>query len=263
MKTFLCTLMILVSVIGSASALVVDPQTENSSDSLSFEQMLHAWADSFMAKIPRDYTDTLDFHLQDSDESWYITLSQGNYQVIRGENPRAKAVVTGSYETYKRVFSGELNGMTAVARASIHHPAPLDFILKNDTQISDLNMNDVYFFIANFFNVHPHNKVLLGREHARKVHGGHAVGLYYSTGYRSAYYNIKKGEMINEAGEKDPWHQSFIIVEGQGLALLGQDTVALKAHEAYYIKPNSYHKVWTDSEEGISLIWSAWGKEAW
>ncbi len=263
MRTFLFGSLILVSVICSAQESVAESESEKIADPPEFEQMLHAWADSFMGKIPADYADTLNFHLQDSDESWYIPISEGSYQVVRGENPQAKIVVTGTLDTYNKVYTGQLNGMTALARASIHNPAPLDFILKNDMRISDLNMNDLYFVAVNFFNVHPHNKVLLGRDYARKVHGGYAVGLYYSVGYRSAFYNVQKGETINEAGEQDPWHQSFIIIEGQGTALLGQDTVVLKANEAYYIKPGIFHKVWTDSEEGISLIWSAWGQEAW
>lgn len=263
MKTYLMTLMILGSLVFPARGQGTDAGFTEGEGQVSFEQMLSTWAGSFIEKVPQGYADTLNFFLQDTGESWYIPISGGSYQVIRGENPKARIVVTGSYQTYHKLYTGQLNGMTAVARASIRNPAPLDFILKNDMSIRDLDMNDLYFKASNFFNAHPHNKVILGRDHARKVHGGYAVGLYYSIGYRSAYYTIRRGETINESGEKDPWQQSFIIISGQGYAQLGQDTIPLKANEAYYIKPNIYHKVWTDSEEGVSLIWNAWGKEAW
>lgn len=232
----------------------------NTSD---FEELLRGWSESFLTKVAGDYKDTLNFRLNDDNSHWHVTFSDGSYSIHKGENPDAKFIMTADMETYRKIYTGKLSPMTAIGRASIHEPAPLDFILQNGMTIGEVNWNYAYFTVINFFNPHPNNKIVLGQEHSRSVHGGNVIGLYYSVGFRSAWYHINKGEMLNEAGEKDPFEQSFIILKGSGYAKIGQDTIAIKENEAYYIRPNLEHKVWTESDEGVTLLWNAWGKEAW
>ena len=227
------------------------------------EKIFSSWAGAYLNKIPANFADTINLHLKDNDSHWHIIFADGNYVINKGKNPLAKIVITADYRTYKKIYEGELNAMTAIGRASIHEAAPLDMWLENGMTFSKIDWDYAYFTVINFFNSHPHNKVLIGKEHARKIHGGHAVALFYNEGFRSAYYNIIKGEILNESGEKDPFNQSFIIIQGNGFAKIGNDTLKLKTNEAYFIKPNLEHKVWTDSEEGLSLIWNAWGSEAW
>jgi len=228
-----------------------------------FEDMLTGWARSFLLKVPDNYNDTINLLLKDDGSYWNVVFADGTYSVNRSKNPDAKFMITATLDTYNKIYSGQLSPMTAIGRASIYEAAPLDFILGEGMTINMIDWNYAYFTVINFFNRHPNNKVLLGREHSRTVHGGNVVGLYYSAGYRSAWYNLVKGQILNEAGEKDPWQQSFIIIKGSGYAKIGGDTLRIKANEAYYIRPNVEHKVWTDSEEGLSLLWNAWGNEAW
>lgn len=228
-----------------------------------FEDMLMGWSESFLLKVPDSYTDTLNFLLKDDESYWHVVFEDDTYSIHRSKNPGAKFIFTASMDTFSKIFSGQLSPMTAIGRSSIYEAAPLDFILGEGMTIGMIDWNYAYFTIINFFNPHPNNKVLLGREHSRTVHGGNVVGLYYSVGYRSAWYNLAKGQVLNEEGEKDPWQQSFIITQGSGYAKIGNDTLRIKADEAYYIRPNVEHKVWTDSEEGVSLLWNAWGNEAW
>ncbi len=235
----------------------------NESFNKRFEEMLVQWANAYEKKIPDTEIDTLNFHLKNTDSHWHITIQNKTCQVIKGKNPLSKMVITANFETYSRIFNGELNGMTAIGRASVHQSAPLDMWLENGMTLRKINWEKLYYTVTNFFNTHPHNKVLLGREHSRNVHGGNVVALYYSVGFRSAYYNMQPGETLNESGEKDPFNQSFVIISGKGFAKIGNDTLTIAANEAYYIKPNIEHKVWTDSNEGISLVWNAWGNEAW
>lgn len=227
------------------------------------EKLLKGWSESFLSKVAEDYQDTLNFRLNDDNSHWHVIFSNGSYSIHKGENPDAKFIMTADMETYRKIYKGELSPMTAIGRASIHESAPLDFILQNGMTIAGVNWNYAYFTVNNFFNPHPDNKIVLKEENSRSVHGGNVIGLYYSVGYRSAWYHLNKGEMLNEAGEKDPFEQSFIILKGSGYAKIGKDTLAVKENEAYYIRPNLEHKVWTESAGGISLLWNAWGKEAW
>ncbi len=233
----------------------------NSSD--EFESILNGWSQSYLSKIPANYTDTLNFMVNDDLSYWYVIFSDGDFTIHKGKNPDARIIFKAGMSTYRRIFAGELSPMTAVGRSSISEPAPLDFILENGMTVNKIDWDYIYYTVINFFNSNQNNKILLGPEYSRNVHGGNVVGLYYSVGFRSAWYNLKKGEILNEAGEKDPFEQSFIILKGTGFANIGNDTIVLKENEAYYIRPGLNHKVWTESEEGISLIWNAWGKKAW
>lgn len=239
---------------------ISNAQTEKQ---IAFEQMLAGWSAAFVDKVPPDYSDTLNFHLKDDNLFTHIVFTDGKFRIENGKAKNARIIMTASLETYHKVYSGELSPITAAGRASIRERAPLDFILEGGMTPRNMDWNYAYFTLINFFNRHPHNKVLLGREHTRTVHGGNTAGLYYSPGFRSAYYHIAKDQVLNEAGEKDPWNQSFIIISGCGFAKIGNDTIAVKANEAYYIRPKLEHKVWTQCDEGISLIWNAWGIEAW
>ncbi len=246
----------------SVLALTVSISSANGNTS-DFETLLKGWSESFLTKVGEDYQDTLNFRLNDNNSHWYVTFSKGNYSIHQGENPDAKFIFTADMETYRKLYKGKLSPITAIGRASINEPAPLDFILQNGMTVGNVNWSDAYFTLINFFNPHPNNKIVLGQQYSRSVHGGNVIGLYYSVGFRSAWYHINKGEMLNEAGEKDPFEQSFIILKGSGYAKIGKDTIVVNENEAYYIRPNLEHKIWTESEEGVTLLWNAWGKEAW
>lgn len=127
-------------------------------------------------------------------------------------------------------------------------------------------MNDLLFFIQRFFNSSAHDKVILREEHSRMVHGAHAIPLFYQQsddiGVRSAWYQINKGEKINEPGDTNPFPQYFIVINGKGFAKIGLDTVSIKKNESYYVAPGQDHIFWNESEEPIELIFLAFGKGA-
>ena len=251
------------SVLTGYSTFCETPASGTETSLKSFEEMLIDWAGSFLRKVPAEYCDTLNFHVKDSNSHYHLIFANGGFRLNNWKNPLSQITLTSDLDTYRRIYSGDLNAMTAAGRASYREAAPLDMILENGMTMRGINWDYAYFTMINFFNSHPSNKTLLGREHARKIHGGFAVALFYSKGFRSAFYSIQKGELLNEAGEKDPWNQSFIILSGSGFAQIGGETFPVKANEAYYIKPGVEHQVWTETEEGITLIWNAWGIEAW
>ncbi|MEA1886138.1 MAG: hypothetical protein U9N72_02880 [Bacteroidota bacterium] len=123
-------------------------------------------------------------------------------------------------------------------------------------------MNDLMFFIQRFFNTSPYDKLELTKEHSRIVHGGHAIPIFYRTsdeiGVRSAWYQVNKGQQVNEPGDTNPFPQYFIVIRGNGFALIGNDTVRIKENEAYYIEPGSNHVFWTESEDPMEMIFLAW-----
>ncbi|MBN2231172.1 MAG: cupin domain-containing protein, partial [Candidatus Thorarchaeota archaeon] len=73
---------------------------------------------------------------------------------------------------------------------------------------------------------------------------------------RTSWYHIPRGSVLNEAGEKDPWPQAFILLKGKGRMILDDSIVALEPSAIYYIPRNVLHQVHAD--EDIELIWIAW-----
>lgn len=94
---------------------------------------------------------------------------------------------------------------------------------------------------------------------AGDAHGAHPIPLVYWDGMRYSWILVKRGETLNEEGEKDPWPQAFIILEGKGRAVVADLEFEIKPHTAVYIPTNSTHKI--AAEEDVKLLWLAWN--AW
>jgi len=162
----------------------------------------------------------------------------------------------------RQIYEGKFNAITAAAKANYLEKAPLDWRFSNNKKITPDTIARFNYLGMHFFNRNNPEKVLLDEEHSRVVHGGHVIGLYYATGFRSAWYMLKKGETLNQEGDTNPFHQAMIFIEGEGFAKIGDKTVKVKKGESYYIPPNTSHVVWTESDEPLVLIWLAWGKGA-
>jgi mannose-6-phosphate isomerase-like protein (cupin superfamily) len=96
-------------------------------------------------------------------------------------------------------------------------------------------------------------------ERAGQAHGAHPIPLVYWNGVRCSWILIKAGETLNEAGEKDPWPQLFIILEGRGKALIGDSTIQVEPETVVYVPTHSTHQV--AAEDDLKLLWLAWN--AW
>jgi len=86
--------------------------------------------------------------------------------------------------------------------------------------------------------------------------------MFYHTGFRSAWYQIDKGDQINNEGDTNPFPQAFVITQGQGYAKIGDISQKVSAGNAYFIPPDSDHVLWNDEETPLQLIYLAWGEKA-
>jgi mannose-6-phosphate isomerase-like protein (cupin superfamily) len=67
---------------------------------------------------------------------------------------------------------------------------------------------------------------------------------------------VKRGEILNKEGEKDPWPQMFIMLEGKGKAIIGNEEFEIRPKTAIYIPRNCVHQI--IAEEDVELVWLAW-----
>lgn len=111
-----------------------------------------------------------------------------------------------------------------------------------------------YFFVPGKIKIKR-----LKPELAGCAHGAHPIPLTYWDGLRSSWILVKKGEVLNKQGEKDPWPQLFIVLEGKGKGIVGDKEVAVEPNMVVYIPKNVIHQI--IAEEDVKVIWLAW--QAW
>ncbi len=222
--------------------------------------ILKEMAGLFEEKIDENYSCKLQFDFKDSQESYVIEVKDGKVSMQEGAEEDVDVVLCTTNKTLTDIYQGKINAFTAAGKAELSDTAPLDWRFAGGFMPE--KMRDLYFFLMHFFNINEPEKIMLGEEYSRKVHGGNAVALYYNPGFRSAWYMVKKGDSINEPGHVDPFHQAIIIIAGQGYAKIGNKEVEIKANESYYIPPMWDQVIWTEEDEPLVLIWLAWGERA-
>lgn len=226
--------------------------------------ILDGWCRSFVNKIDSSYTITVNFTVIDNDSSYHVVIKSNDYRVSEGISEDAHFSFRSTLEHYNRIYRGEITGFTSIGRENISDSTPLDADFHK--AVSGNMMNDIFFFVQRFFNASPYDKVVLTRENSRIVHGGHAIPIFYSTsneiGVRSAWYQVNRGQQVNEPGDTNPFPQYFIITRGRGFARIGSDTLLIRENEAYYIAPGSDHVFWTEADEPMEMIFLAWGEGA-
>jgi len=226
-------------------------------------EMLNVMAEGFKNKIDDDFSVTVQFDFKDLKQSWHVIVEKGKKVTVgKGPYQEAQLFFFTTAEILHLIYQGKMTSMTACGKAEGSDYAPLDLKLAESLEFSPQIRALFYTFIQHFFNPSVPEKIPLGEEYSRVVHGAQVIPLYYYPGFRSAWYLLKKGEKLNQPGDTNPFPQGFIFIQGEGFAKIGDDTVEVKEGESYYIPPNSDHVVWTDSEVPLILIWLAWGDGA-
>jgi len=144
------------------------------------------------------------------------------------------------------------------ARARMDEKRPVEFeIFKKEhtKEISEVGKALLtYFFAPGRIKIKQ-----LKPELAGQAHGAHPIPLVYWNGLRSSWMLVKKGEILNKEGEKDPCPQLFIVLEGRGKGIVGDTEFEVEPKTGVYIPKNTVHQL--IAEEDIKLIWLAW--QAW
>ncbi len=241
----------------------MSPGQSTNPKGLDVDEMLGVMAEGFKKKIDEDFSAIVQFDIKDKKESWHVIVEKGrNVTIAKGPHQDARFFFSTTTDTLRLIYGGKMTAMTAGGKAMGSDHAPLDLKLAEGLEFTPEIRTQCYTFLYHFFNPLIPERILLGEEYSRLVHGGHVVVLYYYPGFRSAWYLLKKGEKLNQPGDTNPFPQAFIFIEGEGYAKIGEKTIRVKAGESYFIPPNSDHVVWTESDVPLILIFLAWGEGA-
>lgn len=193
-----------------------------------------------------------------SDTREVTTLILGDkVEVVDGSvNPDVKLLMRK--HVLEDIAEGKADAFALAGRGRADEVRPIEFEIYSKERSREI-WETIKALLTYFFTPGKIKVKNLSAELAGHAHGAHPIPLVYWNGIRYSWILVKRGEVLNKEKEKDPWPQTFIILEGRGKATVGDEVFEIKPNTAIYIPTNSIHQI--VAEEDVKLVWLAW--EAW
>lgn len=196
---------------------------------------------------------------------WHVQpRGGGDVELRTGRAETAGFTCELDAETLRKLYSGEMSGMTAAGKSLGDEESPLEILpgtlVGEDAPRSSLG--PVFHFISHFWNRADPEIIALNREQGRLLSGAQIVGLFYHPGFRSAWYSVKGKESLNEGGDSSPYPQAYVVTRGHARLRLGQRWIEVQAGQAVYVPPGTTHAIRSQDGSEVELLWFAWGEGA-
>jgi len=252
-------LLIITIMIFASSIFAVDKN-------LTAEKMLQDFVNSYNQKCKPKNEILFGFEV-DAGKSgiWTIHATPDAGAVLKKGKPEKPTIMMFTdMKTLKNIHSGKMNFLTAVGRAHITDPAPLNFRFMKGAVPNPAVIYGNLPFLFHFFNRGSPEIIPFGEEHSRFIHGGNAVPIYYDEGLRTAWYQVKKGMVINkeERDQKNPFPTLIICIQGAAKAKLGDKELELKKGMSVFIPAGMTHTIWNENKEPFEFIIVMFGEGA-
>lgn len=191
--------------------------------------------------------------LSDIDESATLILAR-QVDVLEGSvNPDVRIIM--KRQTFEDIVEGRADAFALAGRGASEEKRPIEFEVLEEKRSKEI-WETVKALLTYFFTPGRVKVKRLAPEMAGDAHGAHPIPIVYWDGVRSSWILVKKGEIVNRKGEKDPWPQVFIILEGKGRATVANHSFEIRPQTAIYIPTDTVHQI--RAEEDVILIWLAW-----
>lgn len=135
--------------------------------------------------------------------------------------------ISMSSQTFRELIQGRADAFALAARASSMEVRPIAFEVYNKERNREV-WEIIKSLLTYLFTPGKVKVRNLRPEFAGQAHGAHPIPLVYWNGLRFSWFLVKSGEILNKEGEKDPWPQMFIIIEGKGKAIIGGQEFRIK-----------------------------------
>jgi len=177
---------------------------------------------------------------------------------------REKFVYRAEMKALRAIYNGEMNALTAQAKAFSTDYAPLDVQEINNfkpTEEDDSAMNafSFHFWTKGFPEVIPFRP-----DATRKAHGSGVTVFYYEKGLRTDWYNIMPGERVREDAREQamPFPMMGVLIKGTAKGIVDGEPITVSAGNTVFIPANVHHKWWNETDEPVELILIMFGKGA-
>ena len=193
------------------------------------------------------------FKLTDTGEEASLTFH--NKINIEANSSNTIGILTMQSTTFQQIIEGKLDFGALIGRSRMSDVRPINFEIKNSERFPEAL--EIVKSLMNGFFIPGRIKVRkLSKEYAGDAHGAKPIPIAYWGGMRYAWYHIPAGEVLNRDGEKDPYPQAFMILNGDGILELEDESLSVEVGKVYYIPPNGIHKL--HAETDIEMTWLAW-----
>ena len=191
--------------------------------------------------------------LTDSGETATLVLGE-EIGVLEGSvDPDLRLTMEG--HVFQAILDREADFGALIGRSKMSDVRPIRFEFLRSERVSEVN-NTLKAMMTFFFTQGRVKVKRLREELAGEAHGGHPIPIAYWNGVRSACYTVKKGETLNEEGERDNYPQAVIILKGKGIFIIEDTEVTVELSTVIYVPKKSLHQL--RAEEDVEAIWLAW-----
>lgn len=263
-----CGLLILASVASAQGHRTVPPPARDAADGQGdAREILQRYMDAWRGPDEMTLADTLvvGFRFSGPGGGDYhgVFPPDGDAELAPGV-PEMAFVFHGDMEILRRLDRGELSAMTAMGRASMSDPAPLDVALPPGTAWTTELQATLLPFTFHFWNRSWPEITRFGDGTTRVVHGGAAAILYYDRALRTAFYQLEPGMHVNEEASQqtNPFPSLFVVIHGEIEARLDGLPRTLRQGEAVLVPVGMTHEFWVRSGQYGELIMIAFGEGA-
>lgn len=194
--------------------------------------------------------------LVDTGEAVTLKLGEESEVVEGSVNPDFK--ISMNNQTLEKILKGQADAFALAGRARSDEVRPIEFEVYNKNRNEEI-WETIKSLLIYLFTPGKIKIKTLCPELAGEAHGAHPIPLVYWNGLRHSWFVVRAGEILNKEGEKDPWPQLFIILQGKGRAVVGNKEFETKPETAIYVPRNCIHQI--IAKENIELIWLAWQAE--
>jgi mannose-6-phosphate isomerase-like protein (cupin superfamily)/putative sterol carrier protein len=191
--------------------------------------------------------------LVDTSEMATLILGEKARVVEGSADPDFK--MSMSSQTFRDIIQGKADAFALAGRARPEEVRPIEFEVLNKQRDKEV-WETVKALLTYVFCPGKIKIKSLSPELAGQAHGAHPIPLVYWNGLRYSWFIVKTGEILNKEGEKDPWPQLFIVLEGKGRAIIGNEEFEMKPKTAIYVPRNCVHQIIAAVD--VELIWLAW-----
>lgn len=182
-----------------------------------------------------------------------------------GAAPEPTFLYVGDLEILRRVHGGEVNVLTAMAKARSSDVTPMSIdategFVPDGTFVARVLPLTFHFWTRGLPEIVPFGSKSL----TRAVHGASAAIFYYQPGFRSGWFQIENGQHVNAdpADQVNPFPSMLIITNGRAVGKIGGREVTLQRNQTVFIPANTSHEFWNPWEEPAEGILLMFGEGA-
>lgn len=218
-------------------------------------------------KDPRSRDQSLTFGIKVRNcGEWHVTID-GHHPVRLDPGPPDTPAFfyQTDHPTLLRIHRGKISALTAMGRASMNDPAPLDFGFMDGYRPPPDFPGWFAAFTFHFWTRGLPEIVDFGPSTlSRLVHGAEAKILYYRKGLRTSWYRLSRGQHINRDPEDqtNPFPTLIIMIRGTMNARIGGESLTLCRNQCVHIPSGVSHEFTNPREEPAEFIIVMFGEGA-